>query len=361
MSYIGREPQVGNFQVCDAISVVNGQAAYTMQVSSVNVSPETANHMLVSLNGVIQKPGSSYTVSGSTITFASNLATGDVINFIHILGSVLDLGVPSDDTVATAKIVDDAVTAAKLNDNVISGQTALTDAPADTDELLVSDAGTIKRVDVSLVKGVAGIVSSANATAISINSDEKVSIGDTDHTSAARFRVAGTLGSPLVVWYDARSTSTVDVFQLYSDVGGTENKNFQIEADGDVQNTNNSYGSLSDRKFKENETNASSQWEDIKALQIKNYNLKIHPDIKHIGVVAQDLEDAGMNGLVKIKPDVLYTENESLPEGKNVGDVKEETYKEVKYSILYMKSVKALQEAMERIETLENKVKVLEE
>jgi hypothetical protein len=101
--YIGREPQVGNFQVCDAISVVNGQAAYTMQVSSVNVVPETANHMIVSLNGIIQAPGSSYTVSGSTITFASNLATGDVINFIHILGSVLDLGVPSDATVTDAK------------------------------------------------------------------------------------------------------------------------------------------------------------------------------------------------------------------------------------------------------------------
>ena len=37
MSYIGREPQIGNFQVCDAISVVNGQAAYTMQVDSTNV------------------------------------------------------------------------------------------------------------------------------------------------------------------------------------------------------------------------------------------------------------------------------------------------------------------------------------
>ena len=113
MAYIGREPQIGNFQVCDAISVVNGQAAYTMQVDSTNVSPETANHMIVSLNGVLQKPGSSFTVSGSTITFASNLVTGDVIDFIHILGSVLDLGVPSDDTVSTAKIVDGAVTAAK--------------------------------------------------------------------------------------------------------------------------------------------------------------------------------------------------------------------------------------------------------
>ena len=104
MAYIGKEPIVGNFQVCDAISVVNGQAAYTMQVSSVNVVPESANHMLVSLNGILQKPNSSFTVSGSTITFASNLATGDVIDFIMLLGNVLDLGVPSDNTVSLAKL-----------------------------------------------------------------------------------------------------------------------------------------------------------------------------------------------------------------------------------------------------------------
>ena len=114
MAYIGKEPIVGNFQVCDAISVVNGQAAYTMQVGSVNVSPESANHMLVSLNGILQRSGSSFTVSGSTITFASNLVTGDVIDFIQILGNVLDLGVPSDATVSTAKIVDANVTSAKM-------------------------------------------------------------------------------------------------------------------------------------------------------------------------------------------------------------------------------------------------------
>ena len=143
MAYIGKQPIVGNFQVCDAISVVNGQAAYTMQVGSTNVTPETAFHMLVSLNGVLQKPGSSFTISGSTITFASNLATGDVIDFIILLGDVLNIGTPSDDT----------VTAAKLNNDIISGQTALTSAPADTDEFLVSDAGTIKRIDYSLIKG----------------------------------------------------------------------------------------------------------------------------------------------------------------------------------------------------------------
>ena len=141
MAYIGKQPTVGNFQVCDAITVVNGQAAYTMQVSSANVNPENANHMLVSLNGVLQKPGSSFTISGSTITFASNLATGDVIDFIILLGNVLDIGAPSDGTVTNAKLAQD----------IISGETELAVAPAATDEFLVSDAGVLKRVDASLV------------------------------------------------------------------------------------------------------------------------------------------------------------------------------------------------------------------
>ena len=128
MPYIGKTPTVGNFQVCDAISVVNGQAAYTLQVGGVNVAPESANHMLVSLNGILQKPGSSFTISGSTMTFASNLATGDVIDFVQILGNVLDLGQPSDNT----------VTAAKLATTSITGQTAETSA-ADADTILIHD------------------------------------------------------------------------------------------------------------------------------------------------------------------------------------------------------------------------------
>ena len=143
MSYIGKEPVVGNFQVCDAISVVNGQAAYSLTVGGAAVNPESANHMLVSLNGVLQKPGSSFTISGSTMTFASNLATGDVIDFVQILGNVLDLGQPSDDTVGAAQIKSD----------IISGQTALAAEPADTDEFLISDAGVIKRIDYSYIKG----------------------------------------------------------------------------------------------------------------------------------------------------------------------------------------------------------------
>jgi hypothetical protein len=153
----------------------------------------------------------------------------------------------------------------------------------------------------------------------------------------------------------ARNTPSSAVFRTYGSSGL-----FQTLGNGNAQNTNNSYGSISDRELKENEVDANSQWNDIKALQIKNYNLKSEPNQTHLGVIAQDLEASGMNGLVEQNQDEIYSENDVLPEGKNIGDVKEKGYKTVKYSILYMKAVKALQEAMERIETLEAKVQTLE-
>ena len=104
MSYIGKQPVVGNFQVCDSITVVNGQAAYTMQVGGSDVEPESPNHMLVSLNGILQAPTSSFTVSGSTLTFASNLATNDSIDFVMLLGNVLDIGTPSDGVITEPKL-----------------------------------------------------------------------------------------------------------------------------------------------------------------------------------------------------------------------------------------------------------------
>ena len=122
---------------------------------------------------------------------------------------------------------------------------------------------------------------------------------------------------------------------------------FRIFGDGDAQNTNNSYGAVSDEKLKENISDASSQWDDIKAVRIRKYSLKERKldAADSLGVISQELEAAGMNGLVK------EVEVDTDPE---------ETVKTVKYSILYMKAVKALQEAMARIETLETKVATLE-
>ena len=105
MAYLGRQPVLGNFVKLDAITVVNGQAAYTMQNGGVNFTDyTTVNQFLVSLNGTIQAATDSFTVSGSTITFASNLSTGDVIDFIIVFGNSLSAGTPTDGSVTNAKI-----------------------------------------------------------------------------------------------------------------------------------------------------------------------------------------------------------------------------------------------------------------
>ena len=142
MAYIGAQPRLGNFQACDAITT-SSTATFNLLVGGTAIFPQSAQHCLVSLNGVLQAPISSYTISGSTIVFASALTTDDSIDFITILGDTLDLGVPSDDTVGAAQIKAD----------LISGTTALAAEPADTDEFLVSDAGVLKRIDYSLIKG----------------------------------------------------------------------------------------------------------------------------------------------------------------------------------------------------------------
>ena len=117
MAYIGNKPEVGNFRKCDAITT-SATATYNLLVGGVAVNP-AQNQVICSLNGVIQSSGDSYTIASSQITFASTLASSDVIDFILILGDTLDVGVPSDDTVSTAKIQTNAVTNAKMSDDAI--------------------------------------------------------------------------------------------------------------------------------------------------------------------------------------------------------------------------------------------------
>jgi hypothetical protein len=121
-----------------------------------------------------------------------------------------------------------------------------------------------------------------------------------------------------------------------------------VYTNGDVQNTNNSYGAFSDLKLKENIVDALSQWDDIKALQVRKYNFKKGQTHTQIGLIAQEVELVAP-GLVTEAPD-------RDAEGNDLGTVT----KSVNYSVLYMKAVKALQEAIERIETLEAKVAALE-
>tara|TARA_Y100001937_G_scaffold67229_1_gene91943 strand:+ start:191 stop:1183 length:993 start_codon:yes stop_codon:yes gene_type:complete len=105
MAYIGKSPQQGNYVVLDAITA-SSTNTYNLLNGGVAFTPESANHMIVSLNGVIQAPNTAFSVSGSTITFlpsSGTLSSSDSIDFIMVLGNVLDIGTPSDSTVTNAK------------------------------------------------------------------------------------------------------------------------------------------------------------------------------------------------------------------------------------------------------------------
>ena len=122
-----------------------------------------------------------------------------------------------------------------------------------------------------------------------------------------------------------------------------------ILRNGSFQSRNNSFGGVSDIKLKENIVDAKSQWDDIKAIKFRNFNFIDNPSKKMLGVVAQEIElvSAGLvEDIVDRDPDT----NEDL------GTVT----KHVKSSILYMKAMKCLQEAVAKIETLEAKVAALE-
>ena len=54
MPFIGQEPQIGAYHVLDSITA-SATATYNLQLNGGAFSPASANHLLVSLNGVLQK------------------------------------------------------------------------------------------------------------------------------------------------------------------------------------------------------------------------------------------------------------------------------------------------------------------
>ena len=203
-----------------------------------------------------------------------------------------------------------------------------------------------------------------DGTRLTILSDGKCGIGTT--TPAERLHVAGNIettgnifnASPAIgtSGFNLRSGAshqlgrdTADGNDVLEVFGGSGEA--RVKGDGDLQNTNNSYGAISDSKLKENIVDANSQWDDIKDVRVRNYNFKSSTGYgthTQIGVIAQELE--------AVSPGLVKESNDKDADGNSLGT----TTKTVSYSVLYMKAIKALQEAMDRIETLEAKVAALE-
>jgi hypothetical protein len=146
-------------------------------------------------------------------------------------------------------------------------------------------------------------------------------------------------GRGLVVSANSSDT-TGRFFDGYSDSAGATR--IIIYSNGNIQNTNNSYGAFSDIKLKENIVNAKPKLNDLNKVRVVNYNLK-NDETKQIGVIAQELE--------KIFPNMVEEIQDTDKEGKLLGT----TTKSVKYSVFVPMLIKAVQELTKRVEELESK------
>ena len=188
-----------------------------------------------------------------------------------------------------------------------------------------------------LVFSTTGDGSAAPTERMRISNDGLVrTYGNGDSIISASSQSAGTSFTTFIGRHTATSTTT-----------GTNS--FIVYTNGNVQNTNDSYGQISDVKLKENIVDAPSQWNDFKAVRFRKYNFKEetgHETHTQLGVIAQELE--------LTSPGLVY-ETDKDEEGNDLGT----TTKAVKSSVLTKKALVALQEAMDRIETLEAKVATL--
>ena len=157
--------------------------------------------------------------------------------------------------------------------------------------------------------------------------------------------------NPLLEVLADRNTTNNTYYAIQTGVANVGYR-FQVADSGNVTNTNSSYGAISDIKLKQDIVDAGSQWSDIKNLRFRKFRWKSEVIDNqnapaYLGVIAQEAEE--------ISPSLIEEHIDRDSEGNDIGTVT----KSVKYSILYMKAVKALQEAMTRIEALEAEVQVL--
>ena len=142
MSYIGATPAESYASFYVQHFTTSATTSYALDYPVVN-----ENDLRLVINNVVQQPGSgkAYTATASTLTLSAATTTSDTM-YTVFLGRALQTVNPSADSVGVSQ----------LADTVISGQTALGAEPADTDEFLVSDAGTLKRMDYSHIKSGGG-------------------------------------------------------------------------------------------------------------------------------------------------------------------------------------------------------------
>ena len=165
----------------------------------------------------------------------------------------------------------------------------------------------------------------------------------------------------------ASPNGTANQFLVCSD---SSTDRLRISSNGNVTNTNGSYGAISDAKLKENIEDATPKLDDLMKVNVRNYNL-IGDDKKQIGVIAQELEEV-FPAMIDESEDfeevevpqvdeegneILNEEGEVVTEKQRVS--KGTTTKSVKYSVFVPMLIKAMQEQQEQIKSLTEQVEAL--
>jgi hypothetical protein len=123
---------------------------------------------------------------------------------------------------------------------------------------------------------------------------------------------------------------------------------FQVFGNGNVQNTNNSYGAISDARLKENVTDATPKLDELNQVRVVNYNLISDAQkVKQLGVIAQEL--------ALIFPGMV---EETTP--PDIDGVEQAPELSVKYSVFVPILIKAVQELSTKVDELTTRVTELE-
>jgi len=192
------------------------------------------------------------------------------------------------------------------------------------------------------------ITSTGNVGIGTSSPDSKLRVDDTaDQTILAGVNSNASFSSNGVFLQLSRNTTNNSFYAMSYYNAGAGSYKFRVADSGNVTNTNNSYGAISDEKLKENIIDATPKLEKLKQVRIVNFNF-INDNQKQIGVIAQELEN--------IFPNMVEETPDKDEDGKDLNT----TTKQVKYSVFVPILIKALQEQETKIEQLEARITALE-
>jgi len=231
MPYLGVAPNPRqNREVDDISSGFNGGTTqFTLQSGGSNVSPGSDTAIIVSLGGVVQNPGTDYTIAASTITFTTAPASG-LSFFGVVLAQSIDIETTADGTVTTAKIVDGAITNAKVNASAAIAASKIADfVTGNTNNRVLTATGTANSLN-----GEASLTFDGSTLVVTpTSSDARVTILGSEGNDA-RLSLISDDGDDHIDQYNLRVAASNNRFYIDQFESGAFQERFTIANGGNV-------------------------------------------------------------------------------------------------------------------------------